>query len=195
MHYIAVLIPERKGWSVLFPDLPGCATQGENLEEAISMAADALGGHLAVARDYGDAVPAPRSMEEIKADEKWCAENGVRWGEAMAAPITVRPPLGKPERVTISMDSNILREIDAFAKKRGQTRSSVLTAGAEFLLGRDAKRMRGETLQVIADEGLHVSRHKKMPAPPRVRAGTFLPRKKGREAAMIGFATRKPRKT
>jgi predicted RNase H-like HicB family nuclease len=184
MHYIAVLIPERKGWSVLFPDLPGCATQGESLDEAISMAADALGGHLAVARDYDDEIVAPRSLEEIKADEEWCAENGVQWGEVMAAPIMVRPPLGKPERVTISVDSNILREIDAFARKRGQTRSNVLTAGAEILLGRDVKRMKDETLQVIADEGLSVSRSK----------SALPPRNKGRETATTSFATRKPRK-
>lgn len=194
MHYIAVLVPERKGWSVLFPDLPGCATQGESLEEAVSMAADALGGHLAVARDYGDEVPAPRSFEEIKADQGWCAENGVQWGKAIVAPIMARPPLGKPERVTISVDSNILREIDAFAKKRGQTRSSVLTAGAEVLLGRDVKRMRDETLQAIADEGLHVSRHKEVTPSPRARAGTFSPRNKDRKAGTIGLATRKPRK-
>jgi predicted RNase H-like HicB family nuclease/predicted transcriptional regulator len=191
MHYIAVLIPERKGWSVLFPDLPGCATQGESLDEAVSMAADALGGHLAVARDYGDEVPAPRSLEDIKADEAWCAENGVQWGKAMAAPILVRPPLGKPERVTISVDSNILREIDAFAEKRGQTRSSVLAAGAELLLGRDGGRTRRQALQAVAEEGSPARRQKELSAP---RAGALLPRNKGGKTELTGRATRKPRK-
>ena len=36
-HYIAVLVPERSGgWTVLFPDLPGCASQGETPDEAIA---------------------------------------------------------------------------------------------------------------------------------------------------------------
>lgn len=136
-HYIAVLVPERSGgWAVLFPDLPGCASQGETLDEAVAMATDALAGHLAVARDYGDIIPPPRSVDEIRSDDAWCSENKVQWSKAMVSPILVRPPLGRPERVTISMDSNILREIDAYAEKRDLTRSAVLTAGAELLLGR-----------------------------------------------------------
>lgn len=136
-HYIAVLVPERSGgWAVLFPDLPGCASQGETLDEAIAMASDALAGHLAVARDYGDPIPTPRSVDEIRSDKDWCSQNNVQWSKAMVAPILVRPPLGKPERVTISMDSNILREVDAYAERRDLTRSAVLTAGAELLLGR-----------------------------------------------------------
>ena len=137
-HYIAVLVPERSaGWTVLFPDLPGCASQGETPDEAIAMASDALAGHLAVARDYGDEIPAPRSLDDIRSDKEWCSENNVQWGKAMVAPILVRPPLGRPERVTISMDSNVLREIDAYAERRDLTRSAVLTAGAELLLGRN----------------------------------------------------------
>jgi len=137
-HYIAVLVPERSGgWTILFPDLPGCASQGETLDEAIAMATDALAGHLAVARDYGDEIPAPRSLDDIRSDKEWCSENNVQWGRAMVAPILVRTPLSRPERVTISMDSNILREIDAYAERRDLTRSAVLTAGAELLLGRN----------------------------------------------------------
>jgi predicted RNase H-like HicB family nuclease len=135
-HYIAVLVPERSGgWTVLFPDLPGCASQGETLDEAIAMAADALAGHLAVARDCDDAIPMPRSADDIRSDREWCSENNVKWDKAMIVPVVVRPPLGRPERVTISMDSNILREIDAYAEKRDLTRSAVLSAGAELLLG------------------------------------------------------------
>jgi hypothetical protein len=90
-----------------------------------------------VARDYGDAIPAPRSADDIRSDQAWCEENSVQWNKAMVVPVLVRPPLGRPERVTISMDSNILREIDAYAEKRDLTRSAVLSAGAELLLGRD----------------------------------------------------------
>ncbi|MBL9033734.1 MAG: type II toxin-antitoxin system HicB family antitoxin [Rhodospirillaceae bacterium] len=151
-HYIAVLIPEQEGWSVLFPDLPGCATQGDTLDEAMDMAVDALAGHIAVMREFGDKVPAARSLDEVKADKAWCEENEVVWGKAMAAPIMVRPPLGKPERVTISMDSNVLRALDTFARKRGQTRSSVLTAAAEILLGHPVEDMRDESLEVIAGD-------------------------------------------
>lgn len=135
-HYVAVLIPERTGgWSVLFRDLPGCATQGEDLDEAMENAVDALAGHVAVARDFGDPLPDPSTLEEIRADRAWCTEHGINWESVMAAPISVRPPLGKPERVTISLDSNVLRAIDGYAAKRHLTRSAALSAGAEILLG------------------------------------------------------------
>lgn len=137
-HYIAVLTPERGGgWSVLFPDLPGCATQGEDLGEAISMAVDALAGHVAVMRDFGEEVPEPSTLEEVRKNKAWCEEHGVEWGKSMPAPIAVRAPIGTPERVTVSIDSNILRQIDAYADRNGLTRSSVLAAGAEMLLGHD----------------------------------------------------------
>ena len=42
VHYIAVLVPENGGgWSVIFPDLPGCATHGPTVHEAITTASGA----------------------------------------------------------------------------------------------------------------------------------------------------------
>ena len=39
MHYIAVLVPEKGGgWSVIFPDLPGCATHGPTVHDVITTA-------------------------------------------------------------------------------------------------------------------------------------------------------------
>ena len=40
--------PDEKGYWVEFPDLPGCLTQGETLEEAAEMAEDALGTWLSL---------------------------------------------------------------------------------------------------------------------------------------------------
>ena len=43
MQYVAKLTPEPTGgYSVEFPDIPGCFTQGDTLEEALSMAKEAL---------------------------------------------------------------------------------------------------------------------------------------------------------
>jgi len=147
-HYMAVFVPERGGgWSVLFPDLPGCTTQGEDLGEAISMAGDALAGHTAVMRDFGDQLPEPSTLEQIRENKTWCEEHGVEWGKAMVAPIAMRAPIGKPERVTVSIDSNVLRQIDAYADRTGLTRSSVLAAGAEVLLGHDV----GQVVRAIEE--------------------------------------------
>lgn len=55
--YPAIFEPEDVGYSVLFPDLPGCGTQGDTLAEALSMAQEAIGLYLegTAPKDY----PAP----------------------------------------------------------------------------------------------------------------------------------------
>lgn len=145
IHYVAVLIPDREdgGYAVLFPDLPGCVTQGEDMAEAQEMAVDALSLWMASAAEHGDRIPAPRDLAAIKADKAFARIHGIAWKDATAVMIPVRPPLGRPERVNVSLDSNKLRAIDAYATRRGLTRSAVLEAGAELLIGHDPMPPRG----------------------------------------------------
>lgn len=51
---------EGGGYSVTFPDLPGCRSDGETPEEAVKNGRDALESWLAVAHEFGDDVRAPR---------------------------------------------------------------------------------------------------------------------------------------
>ena len=82
--YVAVLFPEAAGgWSVFFPDLPGCQTQGETIEEARRMAAEAPIGHIASIRAHGEPVPTPRTLEEIRADPTWTEEHDLNWSEVV----------------------------------------------------------------------------------------------------------------
>lgn len=55
--YFAHLIPEDGGFVVEFPDVPGCITEGDSLDEALYMAKDALSGWLWVALKHGDEIP------------------------------------------------------------------------------------------------------------------------------------------
>ena len=48
------------GYSVTFPDLPGCNTEGNDLAEALYMAQDALGLYLYSLKQ--DKIPLPQSM-------------------------------------------------------------------------------------------------------------------------------------
>lgn len=52
---------EGGGYSITFPDLPGCGSDGATPEEAMANGRDALKSWLAVAREYGDKVPGPFS--------------------------------------------------------------------------------------------------------------------------------------
>ena len=67
--YIALVHKdEGTSYGVSFPDMPGCISAGDTFEEAVANAAEALAGHLALMRADGDAIPAPRSFEELKRD-------------------------------------------------------------------------------------------------------------------------------
>lgn len=52
---------EGGGYSITFPDLPGCCSDGATPEEAINNGRDALESWLAVAREFGDKIPIPFS--------------------------------------------------------------------------------------------------------------------------------------
>lgn len=56
----AVFIPESVGgYSVLFPQLDGCVTQGDTFEEARSMAIEAMSLHLYGMEEDGEEIPVP----------------------------------------------------------------------------------------------------------------------------------------
>jgi antitoxin HicB len=49
------------GYLITFPDLPGCMSDGETVEEAIANGADAEKAWIQAATKWGDAVPEPGS--------------------------------------------------------------------------------------------------------------------------------------
>lgn len=57
---------EDEGYSVEIPDLLGCVTQGENLEEAMEMAQDAALGWILTAIEAEEEIPKPSQIEQIK---------------------------------------------------------------------------------------------------------------------------------
>ena len=52
-------------YGVQFYDFPGCITAGETIEEAKSMATEALIGHIAFMIADGDEIPSPTNLETI----------------------------------------------------------------------------------------------------------------------------------
>src|SRR5256885_10953569 len=67
--YIALVHKdEGTSYGVSFPDVPGCISAGDTFEEAVANAAEALAGHLALMKADGDALPSPRSFDELKRD-------------------------------------------------------------------------------------------------------------------------------
>lgn len=52
IFYPAIFHPEEVGYSVTIPDLPGCFTQGDTMDEAVTMAQDAIGLMLDEEKEY-----------------------------------------------------------------------------------------------------------------------------------------------
>ncbi len=73
--YIALVHKdEGTSFGVSFPDVPGCISAGDTLDEALANAAEALSGHLALMRADGEAEPQARSLEAIGADPEYAEE-------------------------------------------------------------------------------------------------------------------------
>lgn len=69
--YVAVFTKENNYYNVSFPDLPGCYTYGANIEEAYSMAKEALELHLYGMEEDGDEIPLPTVAEFIKVNDNY----------------------------------------------------------------------------------------------------------------------------
>lgn len=63
--YAAVLTYADDGISVTFPDLPGCLPCGENTEEALHNAREAMGLHLFGMEQDGEEIPEPTQINAI----------------------------------------------------------------------------------------------------------------------------------
>lgn len=71
--YPAVLEPNSSGgYSVYFPDLPGCISAGESEEDARRSAAEALSLHLWSMETDGDEIPPPSENPEIDPETEPC---------------------------------------------------------------------------------------------------------------------------
>lgn len=49
-------------YSAYVPDLPGCISTGKTVEETTRNIQEAIVGHLAVMREYGDPIPEPHTQ-------------------------------------------------------------------------------------------------------------------------------------
>ena len=66
--YPAVFTPECGGYTVNFPDVPSCYTEGDTLAEAIENAADVLCLRLYDMEEAGDSISSPSAIDAIETD-------------------------------------------------------------------------------------------------------------------------------
>jgi predicted RNase H-like HicB family nuclease len=126
-YYIALIHKDADSdYGVSFPDFPGLVAAGKDLDDARSMAEEALALHIEGLAKDGAAISKPSSMESVMAD----ADN--RGGVAVL--IAVKTDMPKAVRVNITLPEDVLGQIDRFAQEQGLSRSAFLSQAAQRML-------------------------------------------------------------
>ncbi len=112
---------ETEGFGVFFPDLPGCTSGGDTLDEAARNAEEALAMWVDEMLQAGEAIPAATPLDAVEVEEDI----------AVAARLLVRVEMpGKAMRVNVSIEEGLLSTIDMVAKSQGKNRSAFLADAA-----------------------------------------------------------------
>lgn len=107
-------------FGVTVPDVEGCFSAEESLEEAIDMAQEAIECHLEGMLMDGEAIPVPTSMEADQQNPDYA--NSI-WA---LVDIDLSKLSVKSKRVNITIPERLLNAVDQYAKKHGETRSGLL---------------------------------------------------------------------
>jgi len=128
VYFTAIIEGDREtGYGVFFPDLPGCVSSGDTVDEAVRGAEEALSLHLAGMTEDKEIIPAPTPIDLIKAGD------GIE--EIGRALVRAELP-GRSVRLNISMDESLVAAIDRTAKARDTTRSGLIAEGMRLLLAK-----------------------------------------------------------
>jgi predicted RNase H-like HicB family nuclease len=63
-NYLVIYEKTASGYSAYVPDLPGCISTGPTLPDTRRNMQEAIQGHLAVLREFGDPIPHPTTVAE-----------------------------------------------------------------------------------------------------------------------------------
>jgi predicted RNase H-like HicB family nuclease len=133
-HYFAVFMPTREGvYAISFPDFPEAISQGNDFDDCMVMAADALAITVEEYAKARKSLPEPSSLERVKAwaESERCdacqASGGKFLFQLFAAPDVDTTPV----RISVSLAKSVLESVDKKAKTLGMTRSGFLGAAAE----------------------------------------------------------------
>ena len=122
MRYPIVIEPgsESEAWGVVVPDLPGCFSAGDTLDEALRAVEEAAAAWIDAALDAGEVIPPPSAVDAIRAIHEY---EGWLLGVVEVDPALLDDTV---ERVNITLPRRVLLRLDAKAKAAGESRSSYI---------------------------------------------------------------------
>lgn len=107
--YPAIVERAGDGFSVFFPDLPGCTSAGATVQEAVLNAEEALSGHLLECARHHEEVSDPSDLGAIERDPEI--------DEVARVLVRAERP-GKVVRLNITLDEGLVAAIDRIAPNR-----------------------------------------------------------------------------
>ena len=111
-------------FGVIFPEMPGCFSAGDTMDEALLNAIEALAMHVEGLEADGDEIQQPVSVDAILRDPRFAED---REGAIIASVPLIRD-LGSTTRINVSLDLGLLDAVDGEAKRRKQTRSAFIAS-------------------------------------------------------------------
>ncbi len=112
---------EAQAFGVVVPDLPGCFSAGDTLDEALNNAEEAVVAWIDAMLDRGEVIPQPSLIDSLSAAHPEFA--GWVWAVVSVDPARLDD---KIERVNITLPRRVLARLDAAARAAGETRSGYI---------------------------------------------------------------------
>lgn len=110
MYYPIAIEPgdEQNAFGVTVPDLPGCFSAGDTLDEAIQNAREAIELHLEGLVEDNDAIPMASSVQAHAGMPEFA---GYIWA---VVDVDITQYLGKATKINVTLPANLIRRIDDF---------------------------------------------------------------------------------
>jgi predicted RNase H-like HicB family nuclease len=119
-------------YGVTIPDVPGCYSFGDSIDEAIKNAREAVYSHFEAMVEQGDALEVKASrIEDLTKEEDFA---GAIWA---LVDIDLSKIDAKPERINISLPRFVLKKIDNFTQSRHETRSGFISRAALAIIAEE----------------------------------------------------------
>lgn len=126
MKYPIVLhTDDGQRYGVTVPDLPGCFSAGNTLDEALSSVSEAIDLHLEGLVEDGAEIAQPASIASHQVNPDFA---GGVW--ALVDVDTARFD-GRAEKINITMPRRVLARVDNYVRDHGLTRSGFLAQAAQ----------------------------------------------------------------
>lgn len=107
------------GYVVAVPDVPGCYSAGDTLEEALLNSRQAIESHLELLVQDGEEIPQGTSIENHRHDPDYEGHDIF----FSVIDVDISHLLGKAEKINITLPSRLIRRIDAFVAQHPEYKS------------------------------------------------------------------------